>query len=92
MKQSKTFTGKIPDQVGYSNIGDGYNMPKHEIIKEQKKNGLQPLNAVWDKKTKKYKVVYLSLFFSLCLYSCFSATTHKYYYVHPVSQNMACLP
>lgn len=87
----QTF-GQIPQQVGYNGFKGGFTMSKEKVIKEQKRNGLKPLNAVWDKKTKKYKVVYLSVIFALFLSSCFQGTSHRYFYVHPVCSDMVCLP
>lgn len=90
-KKFKTYTGQIPKSVGYQGFQGGYTMPSETQTKLQKKNGFSPLNAIWDKKAKKYKIVYLSLILAISVSSCFQGTK-QYYFVYPVRSDMVCLP
>lgn len=44
IKISKTYTGQIPSDTGFNGKGDSYIRDGKKVLKEQKRNGLQPLS------------------------------------------------
>lgn len=44
IKISKTYTGQIPADTGFNGKGGSYIRNAKKVLKEQKKNGLQPIS------------------------------------------------
>lgn len=41
---TETYTGQIPSDTGFNGKGGSYIRSSKKVLKEQKKNGLQPLS------------------------------------------------